>query len=135
MTPLTILGVLAALLGTAGLGGVLKTWLDHQRGKRKQSDDVAMALVEKLEARVEKLEGSLEREQERCEAMLGIHRHRINNQRTIIYSLLHLFDMPAARRKAALVIVRADLASMEQAEAVEKGIVAAAPLSSPEPIA
>jgi hypothetical protein len=132
VTLTSALALLGAILGPAGIGFLLKTWLDHQRGKRKQSDDVAMALVEKLEARVEKLEGSLEREQERCEAMLGVHRHRINNQRTLIYSLLHLFDMPAARRKAALVIVRAELASMEQAEAVEKGIVAAAPLATPE---
>lgn len=130
MNASSVIAIILGVIGSAGLGGIIKTWLDHQRGKRKQSDDVAMALVTKLESRVDKLEGDLEREQQRCEVMLGVHRHRINNQRTLIYSLLHLFDMPAARRKEALVTVRAELASMEQAEALEKGIVASAPLKT-----
>lgn len=130
MTPLTILGALAALLGTAGIGGMLKTLLDHQRGKRKQSDDVAMELVKLLETRVKALESALEIERDRCDAELQVHRHRINNQRTIIYSLLHLFDVPATRRKEMLEGIRQNLAAMEQAEAVEKAIVATAPLKA-----
>lgn len=141
-TWLTIAGMVIGAIGTAGIGGMLKTWLDHRRGTRKQSDDVAMELVGKLETRVESLEGKLgeadeamKQERARCDAELGVHRHRINNQRTLIYSLLHLFDVPATRRKAMLANVRAELAAMEQAEAAEKGIIAAAPLllSAPSP--
>jgi hypothetical protein len=106
-----------------------KMSLDHLRVKRKATDDVALTLVGRLETRVLKLEGDIEHERDRCEALLGVHRHKIRNQRTIIYALLHLFDMPAARRKEALVRVRADLAVMEQAEAQEGAIIAAAPLS------
>jgi hypothetical protein len=134
-TWVTIAGMVFGAVGTAGIGGMLKTWLDHTRGTRKQSDDVAMGLVAVLETRVGTLEGKLEdadegmkQERARCDAELGVHRHRINNQRTIIYSLLHLFDVPAGRRKEMLANVRAELAAMEQAEAAEKGIIAAAPL-------
>lgn len=128
-TVLLVVSAVVALIGTAGIGGMLKTWLDHLRGKRKATDDVALALVAKLETRVGKLEGDLDGERDRCEALLGIHRHKIRNQRTIIYALLHLFDMPAAKRKEALIRVRADLAAMEQAEAHESAVIAAAPLS------
>ncbi|WP_066795015.1 hypothetical protein [Sphingomonas soli] len=123
-----IVSGIMALVGTAGIGGMLKTWLDHSRGKRKQTDDVALALVNRLESRVEKLEGDLEKERARCDAELGVHRHVNKNQRTMIYALLHLFDMPAARRKVALVSIRTELAAMEMAEAQEKAIIAAAPL-------
>lgn len=71
----------------------------------------------------ERLRGELLRERQRCEAELRVVRHRTRNQRQIIYSLLHLFDIPAARRKEMLASIRADLAALEQAEATESGIV------------
>lgn len=127
-TWVAVVGLILSAIGTAGIGGMLKTWLDHKRGERKQTDDVAMALVNRLETRVEKLEGDLEKERARCDAELGVHRHMNRNQRAMIYALLHLFDMPAARRKTALVAIRTELAAMELAEAQEKAIIAAAPL-------
>ncbi len=84
-----------------------------------------MGLVSRLEGRVEKLEAALEKERDRCDAELKVLRHRINNQRTLIYSLLHLFDVPVAKRKAALDGIRSELATLEQAEALEKGAMAA----------
>lgn len=125
---LAILGVLATLVGTAGLGGMLKTWLDHKRWKRKDTDEVALELVKRLEGRVTKLEGDLERERAACAADLAVHRHRINNQRQMIYSLLHLFEMPATRRRDALTAIRSEIAGMENAEATERAIVSTAPL-------
>lgn len=125
-----IVAIVAGILGSAGLGGVLKTWLDHQRGKRKQTDDVAMGLVEKLEKRIEKLEADLDLERARCDAELRVLRHRMNNQRTMIYSLLHLFDVPAGKRKDMLAGIRTELAALEQAEATEKGAVVAATIES-----
>lgn len=145
---LSFLMVAATLLGTAGLGGLLKTLLDHQRGKRKQTDDVAMELVKLLEERVGRLEQEASAERARCderlerqaveynhklaqnEAEMGVLRHRVNNQRMMIYSLLHLFEVPATRRKEQLDGIRKNLAAMEQAEAVEKAIVASAPIKA-----
>jgi hypothetical protein len=74
----------------------------------------------------ERLRLELLQERRRCEAELRVVRHRTRNQRQIIYSLLHLFDLPATRRKELLASIRADLAALEQAEATESGIVASA---------
>jgi hypothetical protein len=71
----------------------------------------------------ERLRGELLRERLRCEAELRIVRHRTKNQRQIIYSLLHLFDIPASRRKEMLANIRTDLAALEEAEATESAIV------------
>lgn len=121
MTAWTIAVAFAALLGSAGLGGVLKTWLDHKRGKRKQTDDVALALVEKLEKRIDSLEESQESERQRCDAELRILRHRIGGWKQLFYSLLHLFDLPAAQRRNTLEAVRQEMAALEQAERTETG--------------
>ncbi len=71
----------------------------------------------------ERLRKELLRERMRCEAELRVVRHRTKNQRQIIYSLLHLFDLPASRRKELLAKIRAELASIEEAEAAESAIV------------
>ena len=118
---LTVLATLGALVGTAGLGGILKTWLDHKRGKRAQTDSVALALVEKLEGRIDKLESSLAGERQRCDDELRILRHRIGGWKQLFYSLLHLFDMPAGQRRKTLEAVRKEMAALEQAEAAETG--------------
>lgn len=127
---LSIVALAGALIGTAGLGGVLKTWLDHLRGKRKQTDGVALELVRLLKDRVDDLETAIEGERERCDQKLAMQeklivllRHRVRGSRQMVYSMLHLFDIPAARRKEMLVGIRSELAAMEQAEAIETGIV------------
>lgn len=58
-----------------------------------------------------------------CEAELRLVRHRERGSRMMIYSLLHLFDMPLEQRAIALDTIRADLKAMEQAEATETGFV------------
>lgn len=121
MSVWTIVAVAAGLIGSAGLGGMLKTWLDHQRGKRAQSDSVALALVEKLEKRIDGLEAAQAEERTRCDDELRILRHRIGGWKQLFYSLLHLFDMPARQRKDTLETVRKQMATMEQAEAAETG--------------
>lgn len=75
----------------------------------------------KCDERMEKIEAAASSERERCEAELRIVKHRLTGGRQIIYSLLHLFDLPAARRKAMLERVRQDIAAIEQAEAAEVG--------------
>lgn len=129
MTWASILVAALGLLGAGGIGALMKTWLEYKRGKRKDTDNVALALVEKLEQRVVKLEGDLEDERTRCEAMLSAGRHSRNNQRQIIYSLLHLFDLPATKRRDALAAVRKQISDMEATEAHEAAIYRAAPLA------
>jgi hypothetical protein len=146
---LTVLGCLAALVGTAGLGGILKTWLDHKRGKRAQTDSIALALVGKQGARIDALERELKTERERCEdrlqkieaeqhaerrrsdVELRHLRHRANNMRQIIYALLHLFDVPTRQRKGMLAGIREELLAIETAETIEKGSLLAAEVRGP----
>lgn len=123
MNWVAVLTSLGALLGAAGLGGWFKTWLDHKAGKRKQTDEVALELVGKLTGRVEKLERDLVDERARCEIELRLLRHDKNRLHQLIYSLLHLFDVPARQRKVLLDSVRGELAAMEAASAAEKGAV------------
>jgi hypothetical protein len=124
-----IIIAVVGVIGTAGIGGMLKTLLDHKRGVRAQSDGVALDLVKQLSERVKTLEAAREQDHAKCEAELQVHRHRINNQRTMIYSLLHLFGLPPDQQTEAVKRVREDLARLEQAEATEKAIIASAPLA------
>lgn len=76
--------------------------------------------LDELEARLRK---ELRDERDRCDAELRVVKHRERRSRHLIYSLLHLFDLPAARRKEMLSSIRAELAALEKAEALESGIV------------
>lgn len=91
--------IVGAMLGTAGLGGILKI----------------------LFSRIHKLELDLEKERVRCDNKLRVLYHRSRNQRSLIYSFLHLFDLPAEHRERLLGRVREQLATIEQAEALEVG--------------
>lgn len=121
-----MLAAFGALAGTAGLGGMMKVWLDHRATKRRQTDEVALELAQRLGRRVEQLERDLQADRARCDAELRVLRHRTQNQRQLIYQLLHLFDVPAVRRKGMLASIRTDLAAIEAAEATESGLVSAA---------
>lgn len=127
---LTVLGTLAALVGTAGLGGIIKAWLDHKAVARKQTDDVALGFADRFEARVGKLEAALKEERVRCDAELGVQRHEIRGLWQLIYSLLHLFDVPAAKRKELLAGVRQEIASLQQSAAAEKSMIVAATIGN-----
>jgi hypothetical protein len=82
---------------------------------RKQLDD--------LEGR---MRAELRLERKRCDVELRLLRHRSARSRQMIYDLLHLFDIPAARRKAMLASIREEIATIERAEAEEWAIAIAA---------
>ena len=103
--------ILAALSLIALIVRMIGPW-------RKQLDDLE-----------ERLRKELREERDRCDAELRLLRHRDKNRRQIIYQLLHLFDLPAARRKQMLASIRAELGAIEQAEALESGIVSTAGIS------
>lgn len=79
-----------------------------------------------LIGRIQKLEGKLDAERARCDAELGVHRHEIAGLWQLNYSLLHLFDVPATRRKELLAGIRTDIAALKEATALEKAAIAAA---------
>jgi hypothetical protein len=80
----------------------------------------------------ERMRLELRSERDRCDAELRLLRHRSTRSRQMIYDLLHLFDIPAARRKAMLSSIREEIASVEKAEAEEWATLAAASIKEPE---
>jgi hypothetical protein len=101
---LAILGGLMALVGSAGIGGLLKTWLDHTRAKRKQTDDVSLSMVQEMRERMASVEAAAERDRERageermraerrerlCDAKLSAEHHRVNNLLSIYQAAIML---------------------------------------------
>lgn len=132
MSLTALIVTIASLIGAGGAGGLIKTWLDHKRGKRAQTDQVALELVERLERRVEKLERSLDEERERCESEMRMLRHRIGGWKQLFYSLLHLFDLPDRQRRETLEKIRAQMAELEKVEAAETGAMLGARMKGSE---
>ena len=128
-----LLGFLTTLVGGAGIGGIFKTWLDYRRGKRTQSDEVALTLVARLEGRVETLEKALEQEHARCESQLAVNRHQINNLKSMLDSLLLVWDMPPAKRSQHIEAIKKRRVELEQLETLEKVAVVTAPLMPAAP--
>lgn len=129
--PAIIIGFLTTLIGGAGIGGILKTWLDHKRASRTQTDEVALTLVARLEGRVATLEKALEMEHARCESQLAVNRHQINNLKSMLDGLLLIWDMPPAKRAKHIENIKARRAELEQLETLEKTLVVTAPLQQP----
>ncbi|MEJ7933476.1 hypothetical protein WG907_04290 [Sphingobium sp. AN558] len=120
-----VLGLIGTLIGGAGLGGMLKTWLDHVRGRRKDTDEVALTLVNQLQTRVTSLEDSSDRERKLCDAQLAVQRHRINNLSGNFDALLLLIEMAPDKASEMVAKIKERRSAQEQAEAVEKATLAA----------
>jgi hypothetical protein len=131
-----IVGVITALVGTAGLGGLVGRWLTYKQDSYKSHEEVAMAREARLEARIQKLEEDresdkiqfkldLEQERARCDAEMRLLRHRIRNQRQIINSFMWLQEMPEERRAEVIASIRQQLVDIDLQEAAEAGVVIA----------
>lgn len=123
------LPTVATAAGGLGAGGLLKTWLDHKRAARRQTDEVAMHLVRQLNARVETVETMAAQERAICDANLSVLRHRVNNLSGAFDSLLLMAEMAPDRVPEFAARIKQRRAAQEQAEAAEKAAVAAAALS------
>jgi hypothetical protein len=75
-------------LGGLGGGGLIVKLLDHRRAARKQTDEVALALVAKLEARVQSLEAEARKERKECDDRLSALRHELRNFETAFDALI-----------------------------------------------
>lgn len=93
----------AAALGGGGVGAGLRPILDYWRGRR-QADEVAMGLVEKLQARIERLEESSAAERQLCDAKLSLLRHELKNVQSNFDALLLAIEV--APERAAEVVAR-----------------------------
>jgi hypothetical protein len=93
-----------AALGGGGIGAGLRPILDYSRSRRRQTDEVAMGLVEKLQARIERLEEAQAAERQLCDAKLSILRHELRNMQGNFDALLLAIEV--APEKAAEVVAK-----------------------------
>ncbi|MBD8472169.1 hypothetical protein [Sphingomonas sp. CFBP 8765] len=112
-----------------GMGGLLKTLLDHRRATRLQTDEVAMSLVQQLTRRVETVEAGAAQERVLCDANLAVLRHRVNNLSGSFGSLLLMIEMAPDRAREFATRIKEQRAMQEQTEATEKASLAAAAIT------
>jgi hypothetical protein len=93
-----------AALGGGGIGAGLRPILDYLRSRRRQTDEVAIDLVEKLQARIERLEESSAAERQLCDARLSALRHELKNVQGNFDALLLAIEV--APEKAAEVVAK-----------------------------
>jgi len=96
--------MVAAAAGGGGATTLVRPLLDHFRNKRRQTDEVAMELVAKLQTRIERLEEAQEHERELCDAKLASLRHELRNVEGNFDALLLAIEV--APEKAAEVVAK-----------------------------
>lgn len=116
---MAILTFLMTIIGSAGLGGLFKTWLDHKRGARKQTDDVALALVQQLTERITRLEDQQVRERENCDNELRAMRHKLNNIDAAFDGVMFAIEATPENAKDIVAKAREARATQRQQEAQE----------------
>lgn len=125
------LPVIATAAGGLGMGGLLKTWLDYRRAARRQTDEVAMHLVQQLNARIGTVEAGAAQERAICDAQLSLLRDRVNNLSGSFASLLLTIELAPDRAREFAARIKEQGAAQEQAEAAEKASIAAASTARP----
>jgi hypothetical protein len=93
-----------AALGGGGIGAGIRPILDYWKGRRRQTDEVAMGLVEKLQSRIERLEDAQAAERQLCDAKLSVLRHELRNVQSNFDALLLAIEV--APEKAAEVVAK-----------------------------
>jgi len=93
-----------AALGGGGIGAGVRPILDYLKGRRRQTDEVAMGLVEKLQSRIERLEEAQAAERQLCDAKLSLLRHELRNVQGNFDALLLAIEV--APEKAAEVVAK-----------------------------
>lgn len=93
-----------AALGGGGIGAGMRPILDYWKARRRQTDQVAMGLVEKLQARIERLEEAQAAERQLCDAKLSVLRHELRNVEGNFDALLLAIEV--APEKAAEVVAK-----------------------------
>jgi len=91
-------------VGGGGIGAGVRPLLEYWKGQRKQTDEVAMGLVEKLQARIDRLEQAQSAERELCDTKLQVLRQQLANVRGDFEALLLAIEI--APDKAAEVVAR-----------------------------
>ena len=100
-----------------GAGGLVKTWLDHQRAVRRASDEIAMSLVQQLSARVASVEASAAQERALCDAHLAALRDQVGCLSGLFDNLLIVAELAPERVREFAARITERRARQEHAEA------------------
>ena len=133
-TAVWVVSVVIALIGTAGIGGMFKTWLDHTRGVRATEDASALSLIEAqrlalehANERIDRLERASTRKDELHELRMAQLRHRLNNMRMVFEVAIRLMKTSSSDRMPEIVeMIEQMRAKHEAEEAAENATIAAA---------
>lgn len=96
-----------AAMGGGGIGAGVRPILDYWKGRRRQTDEVAMGLVEKLQARIERLEEAQIAERQLCDARLTVLRHELRNVQGNFEALLLAIEVAPERAAEVVAKVKA----------------------------
>ena len=96
--------ICGAALGGGGIGAGVRPILYYWKNRRAQTDEVAISLVDKLQARIERLEEAQAAERQLCDAKLSVLRHELNNVQGNFDALLLAIEV--APEKAAEVVAK-----------------------------
>lgn len=130
-----IVTAFGAFVTGGGIGVGFKAWLEYRRGTRKDSDEVAMGLVDRLTARMEYIEALAERERQKCDAELRALRHQMANVDSAFDGFLMMVEAGPDRAGEYAALIRDKRAKQRQTEAVEKAAVMTAGMrDAPAPL-
>lgn len=132
-------GLVIAMLGSAGVGGLFRTWLDHKRGVRKQTDDVSISLVHEMRERMAMVEtganldrdraaeerARAERRERLCDLKLGFEHHRVNNLLQLNQSQLFIMQLAPEKLPEAIEMLAKRRSEQENTEATERAAILA----------
>lgn len=148
------LPVITALLGGGfimALATLAKVIFDHHRSKRQQTDNVALALVEKQGGRIDSLEAEMIREREACErniariekkaeddrkvneALDQLRRHQVNNSKAAMQMTVDLLEVAPDRLDQVIPRLRERLRAHEEIERQDMAAFMAARFGSSPP--
>jgi hypothetical protein len=129
--------IVTVLLGgglVASITALVKVLLSHQRTKREQTDNVALALVEKQGERIDSLEAEMIRERENCardiariekkaeddrkvdQALDQLRRHQVNNSKAAMQMTVDLLEVAPDRLDAVIPRLRERLKEHQEVE-------------------
>jgi len=151
----TWLPIITALMGgglVAAVAGLAKVVFGHKRQKREQTDNVALTLVDKLNLRIDALEGEVAREREQCAGRIAkleqladedrrtsdvldmLRRHQVANSKSVMHMAVDLIEVAPDRIEQIIPRIRKRLEEHEAIEARDKAAYMATRFGGTPPV-
>jgi phage shock protein A len=119
----TLFGALVVLINGTAFGVWLKTRprMAEIQSHREESEAARLgARVDTLEKMVDRLHSKIDQERAEHDALITVMRHRLNNSREVLRSMITLLRVAPEKVSVALDRIEAMMAEQEKQEAAEK---------------